>query len=198
MRAFPPRLSGVQGALPSKLGFSEGRLLHPPGGRGGISAGEGWGPGLQEHRARPCSEAAHSPGVDTTSAFPGLPWRLEGQVRLGLFPRSLRAGETSSYGPCPSPSLWGSPRTPRPVGICLCSSASRQTTARPPRPGQGQVQDIVLLPSPQRLVAGPTETSPLPERVTLRSPGARFWHWRSSLSFLGPKRSSFLGSDGDN
>ena len=197
MRAFPPRLSGVQRALPSKLGFSEGRLLHPPGGRGGISAGEGWGPGLQEHRARPCSEAAHSPGVDTTSAFPGLPWRLEGQVRLGLFPRSLRAGETSSYGPCPSPSLWGSPRTPRPVGTCLCSSASRQTTTLPLRPGQGQVQDIALLPPPPRLDASPTEPSPPPGRVTLRTPGARFWHLRSSLSSLGPKRSSFVGSDGD-
>ena len=93
MRAFPPRLSGVQGALPSKLCCLEGRLLHPPGVQGGVlSAGEGWSPGLQECRARPCPEAAHSPGVDTTSAFPGLPWRLEGQVRLGLFPRSLHAG----------------------------------------------------------------------------------------------------------
>ena len=68
--------------------------------------------------------------------FPRLPWWLEGQVKLGLFPLGLHSGERSSCGRRPSPSLCGSPGTPRPVCICLSSSTSRQT----PPLGQGRVR----------------------------------------------------------
>ena len=163
MRAFPPRLSGVQGALPSKLCCSEGRLLHPPGGRGGLSAGEGWGPGLQGRRARPCPEAAHSPGVDTTSAFLGLPWRLEGQVRLGLFPRSLRAGETSSCGPCPPPASGG---VLGPPGLWVFASVAPPPGRPPPFPsGQGRVRfrTLPFCPLPRGWMQAPQNRLPVLE-----------------------------------
>ena len=41
MRAFPPRLSRVQGALPSELMLLRGAPAPSPWGQGGLSAGEG-------------------------------------------------------------------------------------------------------------------------------------------------------------
>ena len=87
-----------------------------------------------------------------------------------MFPLSFHSGERSFCGRRPSPSLCGSPGTPRPVGICLSSSASRQA----PPLGQGRVRfrTLFFCPLPRGWMRAPRNHLPLLEG-SLKNAGGR-------------------------
>lgn len=101
MRAFPLRLSEFRGALPSKLMLLGGASAPSPGGEPReLSAGDGWGPGLQKR---------------WDIRFPGgCPERHRPDQAGPVFPRGFCAGEMSSCGPHAS---LASARSPGPLGL---------------------------------------------------------------------------------